>query len=95
MGAQLASEASRDFCLVNEDLENAYNKIMPVSIIDSLFREEVFKDIIAYFYETMDNEGYVGMKSGLNLPTKPFRLAEGVHVGRTSIFCSLAVPRST
>ena len=54
---------------------------MRASIIEALLREGAFNDIVVYIYETMKIEGYVGMGSGLNLITAPFRLAEGVPQG--------------
>ena len=81
MGAQLALESSPNFCIIKGDLENAYNEIMQASIIDALIRKGVFNDIVAYIHTTMKIEGYVGMGSGVNLITAPFRLAEGVPQG--------------
>ena len=38
-------------------------------------------DTLAYFYKLLEPKSYVGMGSGTNVSTAPFRIEEGVQQG--------------
>ncbi|EJK64395.1 hypothetical protein THAOC_14871, partial [Thalassiosira oceanica] len=81
LGVQASLEARPDFCAIQGDLKNGYNEVKRESVLASVRERPELHDTLAYFFKLLEPKSYVGMGSGTNVSSAPFRIEEGVQQG--------------
>lgn len=81
LGVQASLKARPDFCAIQGDLKNGYNEVKRESILASVREYPDLHDTLVYLFRLLEPRSYVGMGSGTNVSTAPFRIEEGVQQG--------------
>ena len=81
LGVQATLEARPDFCVIHGDLKNGYNEVKRESVMASVREIPELHDTMDYFFQLLAPRSYVGIGSGTNVSTAPFRIEEGVQQG--------------
>ena len=63
------------------DLKNGYNEVKCESVMASVREIPELHDTMDYFFQLLEPRSYVGIGSGTNVSTAPFRIEKGVQQG--------------